>query len=118
MTRNGSICLAIFGLLTFGATSARAQVSEARLHELLRQAADRVAARQAGQTTGQQGAVPTVAVGLPANRPITRMTLDEALAVHLYFQVAETLEKLNERVLDAAWKIIDRRARKLRLMTT
>ena len=40
------------------------------------------------------------------------MTLEEALAVYLYFQVADTLERRNEPVLDAAWKIIDRRARK------
>ena len=40
------------------------------------------------------------------------MTLDEALAVYLYFQTADTLEKRDERVLDAAWKIIDQRARK------
>jgi hypothetical protein len=41
-----------------------------------------------------------------------RMTLDEALAVYLYFQVADTLEQRDERVVDAAWKIIDQRARK------
>jgi hypothetical protein len=40
------------------------------------------------------------------------MTLEEALAVYLYFQVGDTLEKRNERVLDYAWKIIDQRARK------
>ena len=40
------------------------------------------------------------------------MTLDEALAVYLYFQAADTLEKPDERVLDTAWKIIDGRARK------
>jgi hypothetical protein len=40
------------------------------------------------------------------------MTLDEALAVYLYFQAADTLQKREERVLDTAWKIIDERARK------
>jgi hypothetical protein len=41
------------------------------------------------------------------------MTLKEALAVYLYyFQASETLERRDEQILDAAWKIIDQQARK------
>ena len=41
------------------------------------------------------------------------MTLEEALAVYLYhFQASETLERRDEQILDAAWKIIDQQARK------
>ena len=41
------------------------------------------------------------------------MTLEEALAVYLYYyHASEKLRRRDEQVLDAAWKIIDRRARK------
>lgn len=39
------------------------------------------------------------------------MKLDEALAIYLFFQNADTLEKRDERVLDTAWKVIDQHAR-------
>ncbi len=38
------------------------------------------------------------------------MTLNDALAVYLYFLEAEGIEVRDEQVLDAAWKIIERRA--------
>jgi hypothetical protein len=40
-----------------------------------------------------------------------RMKLDEALAIYLFFQNADALEKCDERVLDTAWKVIDQHAR-------
>ena len=40
------------------------------------------------------------------------MKLDDALAIYLFFQTADTLEKRDERVLDTAWKVIDEHARK------
>ena len=41
-----------------------------------------------------------------------KMTLQNALAIHLYLQAADTIEEGEERVSDAAWKIIERQARK------
>ena len=40
------------------------------------------------------------------------MTLQDALAIHLYLQAVDTIEEREERVSDAAWKIIERQARK------
>src|SRR5215475_13036877 len=40
------------------------------------------------------------------------MTLQDALAIHLYLQAVDTIEGREERVCDAAWKIIERQARK------
>ena len=41
-----------------------------------------------------------------------KMTLQDALAIYLYLQVVDTIEEREERVSDAAWKIIERQARK------
>ena len=40
------------------------------------------------------------------------MTLEDALAVYLYLQVVDTIGKREERICDAAWKIIERQGRR------
>ncbi len=40
------------------------------------------------------------------------MTLEHALAVYLYMHNAEMIGEREEQLLDTAWKIIDREARK------
>ena len=40
------------------------------------------------------------------------MTLQEALAIYLYLQGANTIGKREEQIIDAAWKIIEREAKK------
>jgi len=95
MTRNGSICLGILGLLlTTGARPAHAQVTDARLHELLRQAADRVAS---GQTGGQ---APAPGATTLAQRPTVRMTLDDAVKAALDHNLNITVQRLNPEVSD------------------
>ena len=40
------------------------------------------------------------------------MTLEDALAVYLYFLDEDTTEERDERIINAAWEIIEREARK------
>ena len=40
------------------------------------------------------------------------MTLEDALAVYLYFLDEDNTEEREERILDAAWEIIERQAKK------
>jgi hypothetical protein len=41
------------------------------------------------------------------------MTLEDALAVYLYFwQVGDTIGEREERILDAAWELIERQAKR------
>lgn len=40
------------------------------------------------------------------------MTLEDALALYLYFLDEDTTEERDERIIDAAWEVIERQAKK------
>jgi outer membrane protein len=97
MIRNGSIwtLTAALGLAGLGGTAApaRAQVSDARIHELIKQAAERVAN---GAADVAQPAAP------PQSRPVVRMTLDEAVALALDRNLDIAVQRLNPEISDIA----------------
>jgi outer membrane protein len=97
MIRNRSTwtLTAALGLAGLGgvATPARAQVSETRIHELIKQAAERVAS---GSADVPQPAAPT------ETRPVVRMTLDEAVALALDRNLDIAVQRLNPEISDIA----------------
>ena len=96
MTRNGSIWMVTAALaLTGVATPARAQqISEARIHELIRQAAD-PATRLQAPATAQPGASPD-------NRPMVALTLDDAVKLALERNLDIAVQRLNPEINDIA----------------
>ena len=97
MTRNRSMCHAILGTLLTAAIAAPAsaqQISEARIQELVRQAAERVAA-------GQTGQAPTITGGARRQpRPTVRMTLDDAVKAALDHNLNIAVQRLNPEIND------------------
>jgi outer membrane protein TolC len=98
-TRNTSIAafIAAAFLLATMATPAHAQVSEARIHELIKQAAERVANGQTGDA--QQ---PAATPGAPS-RPVVAMTLDEAVKLALDRNLDIAVQRLNPEINDIAY---------------
>jgi len=85
-------------LVAFGgaATPARAgQVSDARLRELIKQAADRA-------STGDAGAQQPVAAAAGDTRPVVRLTLEEAVAFALERNLDIAVQRLNPEINDIA----------------
>src|SRR5438552_929765 len=96
MTRNGSIWMLTAALaLTGVATPARAQqITEARIRELIKQAADRAA-------SGDPVVAPQqTATG--AARPLVRLTLDEAVKFALERNLDISVQRLNPEINDIA----------------
>ena len=82
--------------LSGAATPARAgQVSDARLRELIKQAADRA-------STGDAGAQQPVAAAAGDTRPVVRLTLEEAVAFALERNLDIAVQRLNPEINDIA----------------
>ena len=98
MTRNGSIWILTAALALSGlATPARAQqVSDARLRELITQAADRAAT---GNLATDSQPPTTSAAG---QRPIVRLTLDDAVKFALDRNLDIAVQRLNPEINDLA----------------
>ncbi len=98
MTRNGSIWMLTATLALSGlATPARAQqVSEARFRELITQAADRAAT---GNLATDSQSPTTSAAG---QRPIVRLTLDDAVKFALDRNLDIAVQRLNPEINDLA----------------
>src|SRR5436305_9434531 len=97
MKRTGS-----FGMLTAVvaaamATSARAQVSDARIHELIKQAAENLGQGQVNQATQPQT---TQAPG--QTRPVVRLTLEDAVKFALDRNLDIAVQRLNPEINDIA----------------
>jgi outer membrane protein TolC len=94
MTRNGYIWILTAALALLGAvTPARAQqVSEARIRELIKQAADRAA----------QGVEVPQATSPGQNRPTVALTLDEAVKFALDRNLDIAVQRLNPEINDIA----------------
>jgi outer membrane protein len=98
MTRNGSIWMLTAALVCSGfATSARAQVSEARIRELIKQAQDPASRLQ----------VPMPSQGGPGdNRPVVALTLDDAVKFALDRNLDIAVQRLNPEINDIAYASI------------
>jgi outer membrane protein len=97
MTRNGSIWMLTAALALSGlATPARAQTSEARIRELIAQAAERAAS--GNLATDAQ--VPTTSAA--GQRPIVRLTLDDAVKFALDRNLDIAVQRLNPEINDLA----------------
>ncbi|HMD33670.1 MAG TPA: hypothetical protein VKH42_01820, partial [Vicinamibacterales bacterium] len=73
--------------ISSGALPAGAQVSDARVHELMQQAAIQIAA---GQTATQPGDA----------RPVVRLALDDAVALALDRNLDIAVQRLNPQIQD------------------
>ena len=99
MTRNGSIWMLTAVLALSGlATPARAQVSEARIRELIKQAADPNSRLQA-PATAQPGTTQD-------NRPVVAITLDDAVKFALERNLDIAVQRLNPEINDIAYASI------------
>ena len=100
MTRNGSIWMIAAALVLSGvATPARAQqVSEARIRELIKQAADPNSRLQAPAT------VPPGST--QDNRPVVGITLDDAVKFALERNLDIAVQRLNPEIIDIAYASI------------
>ena len=98
MTRNGSIWILTATLALSGlATSARAQVSESRIRELIKQAADPNSRLQTPAT---------VPAGAQDNRPVIALTLDDAVKFALERNLDIAVQRLNPEINDIAYASI------------
>ena len=99
MTRNGSILMLTAALALSGlATPARAQVSDARIRELITQAAD-PAGRLRTPATAQPGSTPD-------NRPVVAITLEDAVKFALERNLDIAVQRLNPEINDIAYASI------------
>jgi outer membrane protein len=98
MTRNGSIWMLTATLaLSSVATPARAQVSETRIRELIKQAADAASRQQVPAMTPS---------GAPDSRPVVGLTLDDAVKFALDRNLDIAVQRLNPEINDIAYASI------------
>src|SRR3954462_15669064 len=98
MTRKGSIWMLTSVLAVSGlAAPARAQVSEARIRELIKQAADPNSRLQA------PAQVPS---GPPDGRPVVHLSLEEAVKFALERNLDIAVQRLNPEINDIAYASI------------
>jgi outer membrane protein len=107
MTRNGSIRMlaaaAAFFTLGSVAVPARAgQVSDARIRELIKQAA----AQTGGAQTTPSGSQTQTVSATGDNRPIVRLTLDDAVKAALERNLDIAVQRLNPEINDIAYSSI------------
>src|SRR6185295_7524496 len=107
MIRNGSIRMltaaAAFFALSGAAVPARAgQVSDARIRELIKQAA----AQAGGSQTTPSGTQTQTVSATGDTRPIVRLTLDEAVKSALERNLDITVQRLNPEINDIAYASI------------
>ena len=99
MTRNGSIwMLTAVVALSALATPARAQVSETRLRELIKQAADPNSRLQVPATVQPDAT--------QSNRPVVAITLDDAVKFALERNLDIAVQRLNPEINDIAYASI------------
>jgi outer membrane protein len=107
MTRNRSIWMLTAAIAASGlATPARAQqTSDARIRELVKQAAEQVAN---GQTTAPPGGVvqPPTASAVSGTRPVVRLSLDDAVKAALDKNLDIAVQRLNPEINDIAYSSI------------
>jgi outer membrane protein len=97
MKSSGIRSMVIAGLALCVASPARAQLSEARIQELIRQAADNLAA---GGTVASDQTSQTRAPG--QSRPVVRLTLDDAVRFALDRNLDIAVQRLNPEINDIA----------------
>ena len=83
------------GVFVLACTAAQAQVSDARIHELIRQAAEKVSQTDASLQ-------PPVAGAAAQARPVVRLTLDEAVKLTLDRNLDIAVQRLNPEINDIA----------------
>ncbi|PYQ89187.1 MAG: hypothetical protein DMG02_13590 [Acidobacteria bacterium] len=83
------------GVFVLACTAAQAQVSDARIHELIRQAAEKVSQTDASVQ-------PPVAGAAAQARPVVRLTLDEAVKLTLDRNLDIAVQRLNPEINDIA----------------
>jgi outer membrane protein len=101
MTRNRSVWILVT-MMSLGGLAAPAsaqQTSEARIQELIRVAAERLATGQ-GAAQGQSPAGPTSSA--PDTRPVVRLGLDEAVKLSLERNLDLAVQRLNPQINDIA----------------
>src|SRR5262245_38648439 len=94
MTRSGFRSMAIAALTLSVALPARGQVSETRIQELIRLAAENTSATPNGQVASTQ------APG--QSRPVVRLTLDDAVKFALDRNLDIAVQRLNPQINDIA----------------
>jgi outer membrane protein TolC len=96
--RNTVFAATIAATILFTSATPRAQISEARIHELIKQAAERVA-------TGDSQIEPSQTAGTTAqqNRPVVAMTLDDAVKLALDRNLDIAVQRLNPEINDIAY---------------
>jgi outer membrane protein TolC len=100
MTRNGSIVMLTAALAFAGfAAPARAQVSEARIRELIKQAAD-------PNSRLQSPAMPPSSSTTPDSRPVVALSLDDAVRFALERNLDIAVQRLNPEINDIAYASI------------
>ena len=99
MTRNRSIGILVTTLSLAGAArpALAQQASEARIQEIIRIAAERVASGQVA-APGQGVQTPSA----PDNRPVVRLTMDEAVKLALERNLDIAVQRLNPQINDIA----------------
>ena len=107
MTRNGSVrmltaALAFFAVSGAAASARAGQVSDARIRELIKQAA----AQAGGNQTTPSGTQTQTVSATGDNRPIVRLTLDEAVKSALERNLDITVQRLNPEINDIAYASI------------
>jgi outer membrane protein len=106
MTRNRSIWMVTgVAAFAFAVVPVRAQVSDVRLRELIKQAAEQVAN---GQTTAPPGGVTQTQTVSAAGdtRPVVHLTLDEAVKAALDRNLDIAVQRLNPEINDIAYASI------------
>ena len=103
MTHDGSkwmlACAAVAMVAAMSSRAAAQQPSEARIQELIRQAAERVADGQTGTPAPQ-----TARAGGPQDtRPVVRITLDEAVKFALDHNLDIAVQRLNPEISDISY---------------
>src|SRR5262245_46682816 len=102
MRRNRTILTLIVALACAGvASSASAQISEARIHELIKEAAQRAA-----QTESTTDAQQTAAATAGQNRAVVEMSLDDAVKFALDRNLDIAVQRLNPQINDIAYASI------------
>ena len=105
MRANGSkwmlTCAAAAMVAAATGRAAAQQLGEARIQELIRQAAARVAAGQTGAPSAAQAAPPRTAQG--EARPVVRITLDEAAKFALDHNLDIAVQRLNPEISDISY---------------
>jgi outer membrane protein TolC len=102
MTRNRSVWILVTTMSLGGLTAPASaqQTSEARIQELIRVSAERLASGQGAAAQSQGPAGPTASA--PDTRPVVRLGLDEAVKLALDRNLDLAVQRLNPQINDIA----------------